>query len=123
MLWTHLDDERVSFIDPLSADVIMEKVPSWNKAGDISELVSALQAMCRIVSLESRNYYELLAIVRDLGILAGSLRRHGQEPLALVPELEPIFLRAGVLTDLIPRDTLMHYTVWNPSGLRLRRYT
>jgi hypothetical protein len=28
-----------------------------------------------------------------------------------------------VKTDLPPRDTLLHYTVWNPSGGRIRSYT
>jgi monodechloroaminopyrrolnitrin synthase len=29
----------------------------------------------------------------------------------------------GEKTDLPPRDTLIHYTVWNPDGERLRTYT
>jgi monodechloroaminopyrrolnitrin synthase len=123
MLWTQSDDEQVAALDPLASDILMSKVPEWNEVANIGEMVCALQVMCKKALLETRSYYELLAIVRDLGILAGSLRRHGQEPIVLVPELEAIFLRAGSLTDLIPRDTLMHYTVWNPSEGRLRLYT
>jgi monodechloroaminopyrrolnitrin synthase len=32
-------------------------------------------------------------------------------------------VKAGALIELAPRDTLMHYTVWNPIGKRLRVYT
>jgi hypothetical protein len=101
----------------------MHQVPGWNKTGNIRELVGALERMCGRVGLDTRNYYELLAITRDIGILAGSIRRHGEQPNGLVPQLDGTLLQLGVLTDLIPRDTLMHYTVWNPVGPRLRRYT
>jgi monodechloroaminopyrrolnitrin synthase len=123
MLWTQADDQRVAALDPLDADLIMSKVPQWNTDGDIHQITSALRHICRISFLDSRNYHELLAIIRDIGILVGSLRKHGFEPIKEIPELEPILLRAGVLTDLIARDTVMHYTIWNPPGPRLRRYT
>jgi hypothetical protein len=123
MLWTQADDRRVAALDPLGVDSMMSKVPLWNAAGDIHQIVRATQHTCRSASLEHRNYHELLAIIRDIGILVGSLKKHGEEPAAAIPELEATLLRAGALTDLIPRDTVMHYTIWNPSGARLRCYS
>lgn len=123
MLWTDADDERVATMDPLEVDELMSTIPALNAARDVAKITSYLSIMCKNADLHRRTYYEILAIVRDIGLLAGSLRRHGQEPGALVPDLESVFLEAGSLTDLVPRDTLMHYTTWNPLGERSRRYT
>jgi hypothetical protein len=123
MLWNDGDDERVANMDPLGADVIVSTIPQLNAAKDTDRIAGELAALCKKACFHNRTYYEVLAIVRDLGLLAGSLRRHGRDPMLLVPELESIFLEAGELTNLVPRDTLMHYTTWNPSGDRMRRYT
>ncbi|WP_308405307.1 monodechloroaminopyrrolnitrin synthase PrnB family protein [Streptomyces sp. B93] len=39
------------------------------------------------------------------------------------PGLEPALLALGRRTDMIPRDTVFHYTEWNPDGVRRRAYT
>jgi hypothetical protein len=61
--------------------------------------------------------------MRDLGMFLGSLKRHGVEPLHAVPEAIPVLLELGRRTDMIPRDTVHHYTTWNPTGPRRRSYT
>ena len=62
-------------------------------------------------------------MMRDLGIVLGSLKRHGQEPLEAIPELTPLLLDLGKQADLVPRDTVQHYTSWNPADDRRRTYT
>lgn len=123
MLWTESDDRRIAELDPLVADEVMSCVPQWNADADIPQLQGALEALCRKASVDHRNHDEVLAIIRDIGILVGSIRRHGGDPALLVPSLGPLLTRAAMLTELVPRDTLMHYTIWNPEGPRLRTYT
>ncbi|HYX50808.1 MAG TPA: monodechloroaminopyrrolnitrin synthase PrnB family protein [Ktedonobacteraceae bacterium] len=118
-----LNNKRIADLDPLGADVLMTKVPEFNAHGDLKNLASLLRTLCKRVDLKSRTHNDVLAIVRDIGIVAGSIRRHGECPVGLVPELEPALVKSGELTDLPPRDTLMHYTIWNPKGSRTRTYT
>jgi monodechloroaminopyrrolnitrin synthase len=123
MTWTTVNDKRVAKLDPLRADLLMYEVPRLNAVGDLERLVELLVTLCERAAVESRSHDEVLAIVRDLGIVAGSIRRHGHNPTTLVPELERVLLKAAELTDMPARDTLMHYTVWNPTGPRQRTYT
>ncbi|MGW7367294.1 monodechloroaminopyrrolnitrin synthase PrnB family protein [Streptomyces sp. NPDC054841] len=64
-----------------------------------------------------------VAAMRDLGILIGSVKRHGVEPIDAVPGLELPLLELGSRTAMIPRDTVHHYIGWNPTGDRERMYT
>ncbi len=120
---TYLDDAHVAALDPLDADSMLRHVPHLNANADVAGLASVLRTLCERARLEFRSYSEVLAIVRDIGLVAGSINRHGVAPKSCLPELEPLLLRAGALTDLPPRDTLMHYTIWNPAGNRVRTYT
>lgn len=61
--------------------------------------------------------------MRDIGILLGSLKRHGVQPVAAVPEVLPVLELLAQRTDMVPRDTVHHYTTWNPLGARRRTYT
>jgi hypothetical protein len=72
MIWSEVDDSRVAALDPLACDNLMLQVPQWNKAGQIDEMARAIERMCSTARLESRTYHEILAITRDIGILAGS---------------------------------------------------
>ncbi len=123
MTWNSHNDKRIADLDPLGADVLMTMVPQFNANADLNSLVELLGTLCKRANLNSRTHNEILAIVRDMGIVAGSIRRHGQNPVSLVPELEFALLKSAELTDLPARDTLMHYTIWNPNGPRLRTYT
>src|ERR1043165_7293698 len=122
MNWGSAQDKLIADLDPLCADPLMLQVPQLNNAGELKGLVALLQVLCGRAAIESRSYNEILAIVRDIGIVAGSIQRHGYSPVVLAPELESILLRAAQRTDLPARDTLMHYTVWNPNAPRLRTY-
>ncbi|SFR28698.1 protein of unknown function [Lentzea waywayandensis] len=66
---------------------------------------------------------ETLATMRDLGILLGSIKRNGTEPLSEFSELEAVLRLIAQRSGLIPRDTIHHYIRWNPMGRRERMYT
>src|SRR5258706_5705542 len=101
----------------------MKSIGRLNSRQDIETLTQLLRHFCEAARVSSRTFNETCAIVRDIGILLGSLRRHGVEPTAQVPEVTAVLLAAGVATDLPPRDALFHYALWNPEGERLRTYT
>jgi hypothetical protein len=61
--------------------------------------------------------------MRDVGMVLGSIRRHGQQPCEVVPQIEPVLIAWGRTTGLVPRDTVVHYGAWNPVGDRERMYT
>ncbi|MGW0703232.1 monodechloroaminopyrrolnitrin synthase PrnB family protein [Streptomyces sp. NPDC002867] len=110
--------------DPLGADALIAALPAMNAEADVPALTVALRTLVpdedRVASL---GVVDALAAMRDLGILLGSLKRHGTQPLAAVPEALPVLEELGRRTDMVPRDTVHHYTTWNPSGKRQRMYT
>ncbi|MDH2387254.1 DUF1864 family protein [Streptomyces sp. HNM0663] len=110
--------------DPLAADPVLAAVPAMNADADVPALTVALRALTptpeRAASL---GVVDALAAMRDLGILLGSLKRHGVQPVAAVPEVLPVLEELGRRTDMVPRDTVHHYTAWNPLGRRQRMYT
>ncbi len=113
--------------DPLKADAALALLPVMNAAADLGALAGLQRDLSdrtlRLLAERSVSAAEALAIMRDLGIVLGSVKRHGTEPLTITPELSPALLALGWQTDLIPRDTVQHYTAWNPRGERRRRYT
>jgi hypothetical protein len=110
--------------DPLGADAVLPSVPAMNRAADVGALVSALHLLApdeaRVAGFDRP---ACLAAVRDLGILLGSIRRHGFEPLGAAPSVEAPLLLLGQRTAMVPRDTVYHYGPWNPPGPRQRMYT
>ncbi|MEV6393263.1 monodechloroaminopyrrolnitrin synthase PrnB family protein [Streptomyces sp. NPDC051907] len=110
--------------DPLGADVLLAALPAMNDAADTAALTVALRALVpgpdRVAGL---GVVDALAAMRDLGMLLGSLKRHGVQPLAVAPEALPVLQELGRRTDMVPRDTVHHYTTWNPVGARQRMYT
>ncbi|MEU2115894.1 monodechloroaminopyrrolnitrin synthase PrnB family protein [Streptomyces sp. NPDC016459] len=116
--------EDIRAADPLGADALLAAVPAMNADADAAALTVALRAL--VPDLDRAAEWSVgaaLAAMRDLGILLGSLRRHGVQPLAAVPEALPVLELLGLRTDMVPRDTVHHYTTWNPAGPRRRSYT
>ncbi|WP_328536593.1 monodechloroaminopyrrolnitrin synthase PrnB family protein [Streptomyces sp. NBC_00344] len=110
--------------DPLAADALCRMLPAMNRAADVPALTAALRELTpdaeRIATL---NTVGSLAAMRDLGMFLGSLKRHGTEPCAAVPGVLPVLGELGRRTAMVPRDTVHHYTTWNPAGRRQRMYT
>ncbi len=112
----------ISSLDPLGADPQLEKLPDMNISKDINNIIYTIQTLVpNLDQIKQYSFHEALAIVRDLGILAGSLKKHRIEPIEAVPWLELVFVNFGEMTDMIPRDTLMHYCLWNPDGERKKK--
>ncbi|MFE5484343.1 monodechloroaminopyrrolnitrin synthase PrnB family protein [Streptomyces sp. NPDC056527] len=110
--------------DPLGADAVLAALPAMNGDADGPALTVALRTLVPDPDLAAEwSVIDALAAMRDLGILLGSLKRHGIQPVAAVPEVLPVLELLGRRTDMVPRDTVHHYTTWNPSGPRRRTYT
>ncbi|MEU7752214.1 monodechloroaminopyrrolnitrin synthase PrnB family protein [Micromonospora sp. NPDC049171] len=116
--------ENVRLLDPLNADPACFRLRAMNAQADVPAIAGALRAL--IPGLDEVATYsvdECLAAMRDLGMFLGSLKRHGVEPLSVVPEATAVLEELGRRTDMVPRDTVHHYTTWNPLGHRQRMYT
>ena len=132
----HQAHQRVASADPFGFDDLFDEVPKLNRRVDVQGLVDLLHKMLGLepgsgripplaelpLRVNSWDYTWAAAAMRDLGIVLGSIRRHGEHPLELLPGLEPLLVLLCQKTDLAPRDTLLHYTLWNPD-LRTRTYT
>lgn len=115
---------RVGVLDPLGADAVLARLPLMNADADVPALARTLAELLPSAELLARFTIDgCLAAMRDLGIVLGSLRRHDVEAVDVVAGLEPVLLELGRRTDMVPRDTVYHYTSWNPVGPRRRMYT
>ncbi|WP_206050777.1 monodechloroaminopyrrolnitrin synthase PrnB family protein [Nocardioides speluncae] len=123
----HYDIEAIQAGDPLRADALLARLPELNGRADRPALAAlARDLSTRALALTADGLPSPttgLAVMRDLGMVLGSIKRHGTEPLTVVPELTPLLHALGQQTDLVPRDTVQHYTSWNPPGERRRTYT
>lgn len=118
------EDAYIAGLDPLGVDGKIRHLPALNKAGDLREMVNLLYSILPSpVQLNNFDYYESVATMRDIGMFLGSVRRLGNEPVELVPELDFVLGELAQKTNMPPRDTLLHYSVWNPDGIRQRSYT
>lgn len=122
LLWQN--DQQITQLDPLNADELLQNLPVFNAENDTVALVDLLRwllpspAVARAMSCE-----EACAAMRDIGIMLGSLKKHGIEPEEAVPALSVVLPLLGSISNFPPRDTLLHYTIWNPADDRMRTYT
>lgn len=117
-------NKHVASLDPLNIDLRIKKLTLLNEQRAVGEIIKELYSVIPFPDqLNQFDEAEALACMRDLGIYLGSIRRHGLEPVEEVPELDYILDILSSKTDMPPRDTLFHYTQWNPEGERLRTYT
>lgn len=118
------DKTRISVLDPLGADEIYRQMPAMNAVADVPALARSLRELVPTMALVTEySLEEALGAMRDLGLFLGSLKRHGVQPVEAVPEVEAILIELGRRTDMIPRETVHHYTEWNPVDDRQRMYT
>lgn len=121
--WLRLS-ETIALLDPLAFDEKIEILHRLNKTADTRAIMQLLYNLLpHPDQLDRFSYEDAMAAMRDLGIFIGILKKHGIEPVEVVPELEYVLLVLMVKTDLPPRDTLIHYTICNPEGARMRTYT
>ncbi|HYH94944.1 monodechloroaminopyrrolnitrin synthase PrnB family protein [Hyalangium sp.] len=120
----HEEDLQICALDPLKADAVLRQLPKLNLERDVPGIIALLRTV--IPDMETARTFsrlEATAALRDLGMFLGSLKKHGVEPVEVLPQLEPVLLHFGHESDLPPRDTVIHYGVWNPDGERQRLYT
>ena len=116
--------EKIQSLDPLNFDQALPVLHALNREGNTHEIIQLLYRHLPVPDrLDGFVYEEAIACMRDLGIFIGILKRHGIEPVDVIPELEYVLLVLMVKTNLPPRDTLIHYTAWNPTDERIRTYT
>ncbi|MFJ4620180.1 monodechloroaminopyrrolnitrin synthase PrnB family protein [Streptomyces sp. NPDC088812] len=95
-----------------------------NEAADVSALAQVLaQAIPSAETIGTFSLPECLAAMRDLCMYIGSLKRHGVSAFDIIPDATVSFELLGRRTHMIPRETVYHYTCWNPAGERERLYT
>lgn len=118
------EDRVVQEQDPLNMDSVFPGIHRANANRNLNELIEILIThIPDHKQLASFDEYQSAAAMRDLGILLGSIKKLGVEPVQQVPALAHTLQTLGKATRLPPRDTLIHYTRWNPDGNRLRTYT
>ncbi|WP_405164120.1 DUF1864 family protein [Nocardia sp. NBC_01499] len=94
-----------------------------NAAADVRQLATSLRELVwRSRQRELLHAPDRLAAMRDVGMFVSSLQRHGVEPLEAVPEATDALLAWGLSVGMVPRDTVLHYGVWNPPGKRQRMF-
>jgi len=114
----------IALADPLDADIKINALSELNAQHDLAAVVALTYELLPVPrQIMGFSYVEAAAAMRDLGLCLGSIKKLGVEPVQAVPELEYVLFELANLTNLPPRDTLLHYTLWNPEGLRLRTYT
>jgi hypothetical protein len=112
----------VAASDPLHARSLVLQLPGLNRNKDVPGIVGLLREVLPARGVPSGwGFVEAAAAMRDIGFFLGSLKRHGHEPADVVPGLESILLDLARVTDLPPRETLLHVTVWNPATADAQR--
>ncbi|MGU3781688.1 monodechloroaminopyrrolnitrin synthase PrnB family protein [Burkholderia metallica] len=112
----------VAACDPLRARALVLRLPGLNRQKDVPGIVGLLREFLPVHGVPAGwGFVEAAAAMRDIGFFLGSLKRHGHEPVDVVPGLEPVLLELARATDLPPRETLLHVTVWNPAAADAQR--
>ncbi|MFC9030710.1 monodechloroaminopyrrolnitrin synthase PrnB family protein [Streptomyces arboris] len=110
-------------LDPLAADRACFLLREQNARADVPAMAAELRRLVPgLDTAEGFDPQQSVAAMRDLGMFLGSIKRHGPEPLELVPEVLPVLRILGHRTDMVPRDVVHHYCTWNPTGGRQRMY-
>lgn len=111
-------------LDPLDVDGVLPSMWRMNAGADANALVGLLRDLVPVRDfIAGLSLPGCVAAMRDLGLLLGSIKRCGVEPVHAVPELETPLRKLGARTGMVPRDTVFHYVGWNPTGARERMYT
>jgi hypothetical protein len=94
-----------------------------NEGKAVGAIIDILGAnLPQIAKIDEMSLTEAHATTRDIGMLMASVKRHGIEPVREIPGLDSVMLSLARITRMIPRETIMHYSVWNPDGDRRRTF-
>lgn len=114
---------EIAALDPLNLDERMRILPMLNESKAVGALLDILRAnLPAPEQIRDMPVTAAHAATRDLGMIMASVRRHGLEPAEQVPELNSVMPALAETTRMVPRETIMHYSVWNPDGERRRTF-
>ena len=112
----------IAELDPLDLDHAMRELPNWNIHGLTDAILDrAGKSVTTAGKISARG--DAVAALRDLDFLAGSLVKHGIDPVQSVSGLETELLRLGAIAETVPRGTVYTYSVINPVDERMRTFT
>ncbi|MFE9500612.1 monodechloroaminopyrrolnitrin synthase PrnB family protein [Streptomyces collinus] len=116
--------EDISGRDPFGLDGFFFKFPRLNSGGDVGSILQAARGLdLSNYKIANSDFSGNLAAMRDLGMIVCSLQRHGIRDLDLIPGLTGVLLDISNATCMVPRETVIHYSWWNPEGVRQRTFT
>jgi monodechloroaminopyrrolnitrin synthase len=123
-LWLgDINHAAIGKLDPLSLDATFRQLPEINRAGDERVLGDLVDTAVARVEPTSLSVWGALAAMRDIGMLIASLRRLSGPYLRLPAPTTATLAQLGRITDMPPRETVLHYCSWNPEGPRRRVFT
>lgn len=115
---------KVREADPLYFDKQLVYFVRANRDSNLSALNSLLcGSLDACENIQNWSDEVAAAVLRDLGLVGGAIRRLGKEPCEIDERLAYNLKRAASVTKMVPRDTVYHYGLWNPRGKRERSYT
>jgi monodechloroaminopyrrolnitrin synthase len=115
---------EIELADPLNVNEIMTSLPDINSREDLGALSALLnELLARYDNAGDISVAEACAVVRDIGFVMSSIRKLGIQPQTVNTQLSCRMIKLSKLTNMVPRDTVYHYTVWNPEGRYQRLFT
>ena len=91
---SYQENAMIAELDPIKSDADIVQLPYMNCARDIKSIISRLQRLIPTEwQIEDFNIHEARAVVRDLGMFAGSIKKYGIEPVEVIPQLETVLIQ------------------------------
>lgn len=116
--------KTIARLDPLLMDEEFLNFPQINKKNDLKHLENMLsRGIDESKKLDLSDFNIAHALLRDIGFIISSLRRHNIQPALKNKELNNLLINLSKVTKTIPRETSYHYGICNPDNLRRRRFT
>jgi hypothetical protein len=120
--WTTFRDS-VWRLDPLSLDPVFVALPALKREERLEFAVENLRTAVSRASGLAGSQQALHAALRDIGFLTLVIRSEAAEPMIAVQGLTQLLQNIGTETDHVPRDTITHYSVFNPPSARRRLFS
>lgn len=117
-------DRLVQNLDPLRMDdFLASELPKLNVEKRVGPLIELARKLVPTPDTATHlSSLEAMAAIRDLNMVASSLRRH-EVNFDAVPNLEPALLVLANQASEVPSDTVTSYGPRNPEGSRMRAFT
>lgn len=118
-----MPNSRIQGLDPLGLDPLFRQLPILNARGEREVLMHAIESSIKLSHVKDLNVWAAFAAMRDLGMILSSLRRNSVSAPGYSPSFTGALVDLAKITDMPPRETVVHYCVWNPEGPRRRTFS